>query len=242
MRVFVLYAHPEPTSFCGALKDVAVATILEAGHEALVSDLYADGFNPVAGRHDFTRAADPARFHYQTEQLHAARSGGFADDIAGEQEKFAAADLVVAIFPIWWSGAPAIVKGWMERVLAYGFAYVDGARFESGLFPNKRGMLAVTTGGTRERFSAEGVYGPIEGVLAPIQKSVFGYLGMPVLPPFVAYAAPRVDDAARAAYLTAWKARLIEAIAIQAASPSNSAQGVNRLPDGDRGTSWSTRA
>lgn len=212
MHILILYAHPEPTSFCGALRDIAVETIQAAGHTVTVSDLYAEGFNPVAGRHDFASTADGHRFHYQSEQAHAVAIDGFAPDLAREQQRFRDADLIIAIFPLWWSGVPAIVKGWFDRVLAFGFAYVDGARFATGLFPNKRGLIAVTTGGTPERFSESGVYGPIETVLAPVQKYVFGYLGMQTLPPFVAYAAPRVDQAQRQAYLKAWQARLREAI------------------------------
>lgn len=177
-----------------------------------VSDLYAEQFNPVAGRHDFLGDFDITRFHYQSEQKHAADTAGFAPDIAREQARFAQADLVIIIFPLWWSGVPAIVKGWFDRVLAFGFAYVDGARFDTGLFPHKRGMVCVTTGGTPARFSEDGVYGPIEEVLKPVQKSVFGYLGMKVLPPFTAYAVPRVDEAARAEYLVEWRRQVTAAL------------------------------
>lgn len=209
MNILILYAHPEPTSFCGALKDAAVETLAAAGHGVTVSDLYGEGFDPVAGRHDFAGAADPVRFHYQNEQMHAAKTATFAPDIAREQARFAAADLVIVIFPLWWSGMPAIVKGWFDRVLAFGFAYVDGARFETGFFPQKSGIVCVTTGGTPQRFSPDGVYGPIESVLAPVNRSVFGYLGMKALDPFVAYAAPRVSEEERIAYLRDWRARLL---------------------------------
>jgi NAD(P)H dehydrogenase (quinone) len=167
LRVHIVYAHPEPTSFSAALRDRAVATVEAGGHEATVSDLFGEGFNPVAGRHDFTTVADPGRFHYQTEQEHAARHGGFAPDIAREQARLAAADVLVLVFPVWWGGVPAILKGWMDRVLAYGFAYVDGRRFDTGVFKGRRALFGVTTGGTPERFSETGVYGPIERVLYP---------------------------------------------------------------------------
>ena len=212
MHVLILYANPEPTSFCGALKDTAVAAISAAGHQVTVSDLYAEGFNPVAGRHDFQHADDPSRFHYQTEQRAAHERGDFAADIAREQARFTAADLVICIFPLWWSGVPAIVKGWFDRVLAYGFAYVDGARFTTGFFPAKRGLVCVTTGGTPERFSETGVYGPIDTILAPVNRYVFGYLGMAALPPFIAYAAPRIGDSERRLCLEAWRERVIAAL------------------------------
>ena len=85
VNVLIVYAHPEPTSFASALKNVAVRALTAAGHRVELSDLYAEAFNPVAGRHDFKSAADPARFHYQSEQLHASRTGGFAADLVREQ-------------------------------------------------------------------------------------------------------------------------------------------------------------
>ena len=208
MNVFIVYAHPEPTSFCAALKDRAVETLEAAGHNVLVSDLYAETFNPVAGRHDFAGIHDPDRFHYQNEQLHAAEGGGYASDVAREQERLMWCDVMIFIFPLWWSHLPAVLKGWVDRVLAYGVAYLDGLRFEKGMLKGRRGLACVTTGGTRERFSPEGVYGPIEVTLRPINRGVFEYMGFELLPHFVAYAAPRVDDDQRRQYLADWAKRL----------------------------------
>lgn len=212
MRALIVYAHPEPTSFTAALKERAVAALMSEGWEVDVSDLHAENFNPVAGRHDFAgEPADGTRFHYQTEQGKAAAEDGFAPDLAREQARVARADLLVFLFPLWWGGPPAIVKGWLERVLAYGFAYVDGARFESGFFRNKRGLIGVVTGGTPQRFSETGVYGPIEKVLWPMQRLALEYMGLRVFPPFVAYAAPRVDAQQREIYLDAFAQRVREA-------------------------------
>jgi NAD(P)H dehydrogenase (quinone) len=213
VHALLVTAHPEPTSFTGALAERAVAVLTRAGHTATVSDLYAEGFDPVAGRHDFAAVADAGRFHYQTEQEHAARTDGFSDEIRREQARLAEADLVVLLFPLWWGAPPAILKGWFERVLAYGFAYVDGRRFDTGLFKGRRALVAVTTGGTPERFSEGGVYGPIEGVLRSVEHLTLGYMGFEVAPPFVAYAAPRVGAAERQAYLDAWERRILEAVA-----------------------------
>jgi len=214
VHVLIVYAHPEPTSFTAALKDRAVFALTRAGHTVDVSDLYDENFNPVAGRHDFSSVADPGRFHYQSEQELAARSGTFAPDIQREQERVRAADILVLQFPLWWGGTPAILKGWFDRVLAYGFAYVDGRRFDSGIFKGRRALFSVTTGGSPARFSNEGVYGEISRVLYPVEKLLLQYMGFDVWPPFVAYAAPRVDDAERHAYLEAWEAILLEAVRI----------------------------
>ena len=147
-NVLIVHAHPEKTSFSAALAGSAGMALAADGHEVVLSDLYAEGFDPAAGRHDFLTVADPRRFHYQSEQARAASEGAFCDEIAREQARVAAADLLILAFPLWWGAPPAILKGWFERVLAYGFAYVDGARFDTGLFRGRRALLSVTTGGT----------------------------------------------------------------------------------------------
>jgi NAD(P)H dehydrogenase (quinone) len=210
MHTLLVYAHPEPTSFTGALKDVAAEALRGAGHSVEVSDLYAEGFNPVAGRHDFLSVHDPKRFHYQSEQDHAHRTNSFAPDIVREQQRFLKAHLVIWLYPIWWGGVPAILKGWFDRVLAYGFAYSDGRRYDTGFFRDKSGLICLSTGGTEARFSATGVYGTMDQVLWPVQHCMVEYLGIAALPPFVAYAAPRVDQATREAYLRAWRTRLLD--------------------------------
>jgi NAD(P)H dehydrogenase (quinone) len=214
MHVLIVYAHPEPTSFTAALKDRSATALMSAGHTVQVSDLYSEKFNPVAGRHDFSSIANAERFHYQSEQELAARAGTFAPELQREQERVQAADILVLQFPLWWGSVPAILKGWFDRVLAYGFAYVDGRRFDTGLFKGRRALFSVTTGGTPARFSNEGVYGEIDRVLWPVERLMLQYMGFEVLPPFVAYAAPRVGEAERAAYLDAWEARLLEAVRI----------------------------
>ncbi|MGB3386634.1 MAG: NAD(P)H-dependent oxidoreductase [Pseudaminobacter sp.] len=210
MNVLIVYAHPEPTSFCAALRDEAVEAIRHTGHEAVVSDLYGEGFNPVAGRHDFLAVADARRFHYQSEQLHAANGSGFSQELSREQARVERADAIIFLFPLWWGGPPAILKGWIDRVLAYGFAYIDGYRFETGLFKHKRSLLCVTTGGTPARFSTNGVYGEIAKVLWPIQRLTLDYMGLEAEAPFVCYGAPRVGGEGRAEYLAAWRRRLGE--------------------------------
>jgi NAD(P)H dehydrogenase (quinone) len=212
MNVLIVYAHPEPTSFNAALKDAAVKTIQAAGHRAEVSDLYAQKFNPVAGRHDFGTVADAKRFHYQSEQLLAAQSGTFSPEIAREHARMEEADLVILQFPLWWGAPPAILKGWFDRILAYGFAYADGRRFDKGLFQGRGGMMCVTTGGTPQRFSSEGEYGEIDRVLWPVKHLTLDYLGLDVEEPFVCYSTPRVDDATRATYLKDWSARVSAAL------------------------------
>lgn len=200
-NVLIVVAHPEPTSFNHALANAAATALRDAGHAVTITDLAAEGFRADVGPHDVQTRADTSRFHVQGEQAQAARHQCYAEDIARQQSLVAAADNIILQFPIWWGGPPAMLKGWIDRVLSYGFAYVDGARFDTGLFKGRRAMISVTTGGTPERFSAEGVYGPIDPLLMPVRKLALEYMGFEVEDLCVAYAAPRVDDAERAQYL-----------------------------------------
>lgn len=233
MKVLIVYAHPEPASFNAAMCARAREALTQAGHEVVISDLYGERFNPVAGRHDFLSVADRQVFHYQTEQAHAARHDTYAPDIAREQARVADADLLILQFPLWWGGVPAILKGWGERVFSYGFGYADGLRFQTGVFRGRRAMVSMTSGGTTARFGEGAVYGELERqVLWQIQHLGLEYMGYELEPPFVAYAAPRTDDAGRAAYLDELERRVFAA----AAKPVDRSLGIPKpldlVPDG----------
>jgi NAD(P)H dehydrogenase (quinone) len=211
MKILIVHAHPEPDSFNGALTRQAARALKDAGHEVAVSDLYADSFNPLACRDDFLGSASDERFHYQSEQAHAASGAGFAPELAREQTRLLQAELLILQFPLWWGAPPAIMKGWFDRVLAYGVAYVDGARFGSGFFKGRRALISVTTGGTAARFSSDQVYGDIDQVLWPVRRLVLEYLGFDVEEPFVSYAAPRTSAEDRTRYLAQWRDRVLGA-------------------------------
>lgn len=227
MNVLLVYCHPEPGSFTHALLEIAKAAITAEGCTYEVSDLYGEGFNPVAGRHDFETCADPDYFHYQTEQAHAAAHDAYSPEVQREQDRVRRADMLVFLYPLWWGGPPAMLKGWFDRVLSYGFAYVDGARFETGLFNDRSSIMCVSTGGTVARFSAGGTYGTIDQVLWPMQHCQLRYLGMEVLEPFVAYASPRVGDEGRHTHLSDWNAALRSVVGAKAQAVSANRAGTN---------------
>lgn len=235
--ILIVTAHPEPSSFNHALTRSAAAALRGAGHAVVVSDLYGEGFDPLAGRGDFSSVADPAYFHYQNEQALAVREQAFAPDIAREQRRLEAADILILQFPLWWGSPPAILKGWLERVLAYGFGYVDGHRFDTGLFRGRRALLSVTTGGTPARFGEDGVYGPIEKVLWPTKRLALEYMGFDVGEPFVSYAVPRVVAAEREALLEAWAARAVDFARLPVDRSLRPADPLSLVPDG----AWSAR-
>lgn len=208
MKVLIVHAHPEPSSFSSALMRTARDELLHLGHEVEVSDLYALRFDPVSDRRNFRSVLDPSRYRQQAEEAHAASVGGFAPELRTEMEKLAGCDLLVLSFPIWWLGMPAILKGWVDRVFAVGVAYGGGRFFERGVMRGKRAMCLLTAGGLESEYDGTGAYDRMERVLYPIHRGILEFTGFEVLEPFVTYGPNRVSDARRARDLEALRARM----------------------------------
>ncbi|MFJ5936550.1 NAD(P)H-dependent oxidoreductase [Streptomyces sp. NPDC093071] len=216
MKTLIVHAHPEPKSLNGSLKDLAVSTLEEAGHEVRVSDLYAMGWKAVVDGADYgSQASSPLKV--AADSGRAFDAGTLTEDVRAEQEKLLWADTVVFQFPLWWYTMPAILKGWVDRVFTYHFAYgvgehsdtKYGERFGEGTLAGKRALLSVTVGGPRSHYAARGINGPIDDLLFPIQHGVLYYPGLDVLPPFVLYGADRLTAEEYPAVAEAWKQRLL---------------------------------
>jgi NAD(P)H dehydrogenase (quinone) len=210
MRVLIVYAHPEPASFNCAMKDLAADTLTAAGHSVTVSDLYGQNFNPVAGAHDFTTRADETRLDIGVEQANAAQTAGFAPDVQAEIDKLMAADFLILQFPFWWYSVPAMLKGWIDRVFAYGVAYDFGRTWDRGVFRGRRAMLAFTTSAPPTASFPDGRNGDLERTLWPLHAGVLALCGYDVLQPFVAHAVRWVDQARREAILAGYRQRLLQ--------------------------------
>ncbi|RXH55390.1 NAD(P)H-dependent oxidoreductase [Granulicella sibirica] len=201
MNYLIVYAHPEPKSFSGYLKDRAVESLEAAGHEVIVSDLYAMGWKAVADRDDFPENDPNETLYYSKASREAYAEGKQSSDITEEQRKLLWADAVILQFPLWWYGMPAILKGWFDRVYAFGFAYGRGKhggghwgdRFGEGIMKGKRAMVAMMVGGRMAHYGPRGVNGSIDDLLWPIHHGVLYYPGFDVVPPTIFYEVGRVD-------------------------------------------------
>jgi len=135
MRCLVVIAHPLADSLCHALARAAIGTLTAAGHEVTVEDLCAEGFAP---------ALTPAeRRSYYGPAFDAAM-------IREQADRLLAAEALVLVFPTWWFGFPAILKGWFDRVWAPGIAYdhaSDLGRIRPRLDKLRR-ALAITSLGS----------------------------------------------------------------------------------------------
>lgn len=101
MRILLVYCHPCPESFNAAVRDRAIAALTRAGHEVDLLDLYAEGFDPVL--------TAQARRDYHTPGVNEA-------DVADHLARLRAADGLLFVYPTWWYGPPAMLKGWLDRV------------------------------------------------------------------------------------------------------------------------------
>ncbi|MBS9479280.1 NAD(P)H-dependent oxidoreductase [Ancylobacter radicis] len=102
MRVLLVYCHPVAESFNAAVRDAALRGLQRAGHAVDLLDLYAEGFDPVMSRKE--------RLGYHTPGQNALP---VADDLARVKR----AEALVIVAPTWWYGPPAMLKGWLDRVL-----------------------------------------------------------------------------------------------------------------------------
>jgi NAD(P)H dehydrogenase (quinone) len=220
VNVLLVYAHPEPRSLNGSIHDFMVDRFVRAGHAVEVSDLYAMHWKASLDADDFPQRDATQPFSPSADSKRAFAEGAQTADVAAEQQKLRQADLVILQFPLWWFSMPAIMKGWFERVYAYGFAYGVGEhserrwgeRYDEGVFEGKRAMLVVTTGGWTEHDSERGINGPIDDLLFPIQHGILFYPGFDVLPPFVVFKSSAMDATRHNEILSALGARLDHAM------------------------------
>lgn len=172
-----VFAHPDPNSLNGRLRAVGVAALRAHGWKVQESDLYAMGWDPVL-----------------------VKEGG--TDVAAEQGKLCAADLVVLQFPLWWNGPPAILKGWLDRVFEAGFAYdvIDprtgrARKYGDGGLVGRRALTIVTAGDRAGSLQERGISGSIEDLLWGLLHGTYWYTGMEPLTPHLVTQAREVDAA-----------------------------------------------
>ena len=131
MKALIVLAHQKPEgSFCGALAQVAKETLTAAGYEVTLKDLYAEHFDPILTADEL---AEPM------ETL----SGPIRADI----QQVLDADFYVVVHPNWWGMPPAILKGWIDRVLRQGFCYAFTAEGVIRKLEGRKGVV-FTTGNT----------------------------------------------------------------------------------------------
>lgn len=209
-----VHAHPRADSLNGTLFRAGVDA-LSARRTVTTSDLYAMDFDPVL-RDPRADAVPGARSNLAEDLGTAHAHGTLAPDVVQEQAKLAAADLLVLQFPLWWYAPPAILKGWLDRVIVSGFAF-DGEldpelgvprRYGDGNLTGRRALVVVTAGEDAGSIGPRGISGDLESLLFPLLHGTLWYVGIESLALHVVHDADALDADAVAAEVARLESRL----------------------------------
>ncbi len=163
MNVLIIYAHPNPKSFCHAIVEKVQAACQHAGHVVRVRDLYVLNFNPLLTAQDFITF----------------KEGKVPSDIALEQDEIKWANLLIVVNPVWWTSMPAILKGYFDRVFSYGFSFKAGLDGGSvGLLTDKKAYIFNTLGNSTQMYGDSGMF---RSMTQTISEGVFEFAAIKVL-------------------------------------------------------------
>ena len=172
MTHLIIYAHPNPESFNQAVLQKVVEA--SAGHDVIIRDLNGENFPPVLRWQECINTFNKE----------------YAKDVQVEQKFWQEADLITFVYPLWWMGFPAILKGYLDRVLTHGFAYQTGKE-TIGLLKGKKIQQFVTMGNTNGKYEQKGFLQSLDHTLGNglfnfcgienVQMHFLGGTGMPTI-------------------------------------------------------------
>lgn len=178
MKYLIIYAHPNPKSFCHSVKESIETQLNARGICYTTRDLYEIGFNPVLGSDDFIQFSNNIT----------------PEDIRVEQDLVASSERIIFIFPIWWFSMPAILKGYIDRVFSRGFAYDMKGHMIRGLLKGKQVMVFTTTGGPGFAYYLLGYFWAIKTAIC---LGIFKFCGMQVIRHHYFFAVPAITHEKR---------------------------------------------
>ncbi|WP_448205676.1 NAD(P)H-dependent oxidoreductase [Azospirillum sp. sgz302134] len=139
MKHVVVFAHPRSGSFIRQAAGAYVDELEQCGHEVMVRDLYTMGFNPVLSEEELAGTAP------------------VPEDIRTEQDLITASQAITFLFPIWWAGMPAMLKGYVDRVFTYGFAWEVRKEEEiEGKLRGRKGLIVTSSAAPMAYLEATG--------------------------------------------------------------------------------------
>ena len=161
MHVSVILAHPKPTSLNHAIAGAACDALARNGHLVAFHDLYAEAFDPLLPGEEIPEEAS------------------LPPDIARHCREIRSADGIIIVHPNWWGQPPAILKGWVDRVLRTGVAYRflegdNGEGVPEGLL-RARAVLVFNTANTPPAREAQAFGDPLETLW---KNCIFGLCGV----------------------------------------------------------------
>ncbi len=187
MKHLVIYAHPNQDSLNNHFRKIVENTLRQNGHEVIVRDLYQLDFNPILSLDD----------------MMGQRMGTVSEEVRTEQGYISWADTITFIYPIWWTGMPAIMKGYIDRVFSYGFAYRYDQGIQKGLLTGKSAYIINSHGKSHLEYEQIGMD---KALLLTSDKGVYSYCGLTIKQHFFF---DRADRASGQTVAT-WSTGLIE--------------------------------
>ena len=161
MKNLIVYAHPNSGSLNHFFKQTVLESLQESGEEIAIRDLNEINFNPV----------------FSLEDMNGQRMGTVADDVKTEQDFITWADRIIFIYPIWWTGMPAIMKGYIDRVFSYGFAYRYDQGIQKGLLTGKKTIIINSHGKSNAEYEAMGMD---KALILTSDTGIFTYSGLEI--------------------------------------------------------------
>jgi NAD(P)H dehydrogenase (quinone) len=175
MKNLIIYAHPNSGSLNHFFKQTILETLQESGEEIEVRDLYEINFNPVLSLND----------------MNGQRMGKVAPEIHTEQDFITWADRIIFVYPIWWTGMPAIMKGYIDRVFSYGFAYRYDNGVQKGLLTGKKTIIVNSHGKSNAEYEASGMD---KALALTSDTGIFTYCGLDIQAHYYFDKADRASD------------------------------------------------
>lgn len=159
MHILTVLDHPNPQSFSAAIAHAFMSGARAAGHTTELADLHAEGFSPLWSTADADPEAHPNSGH----------------GIVAEQQRIERADAICLVFPLYWWGMPAMMKGWVDRVWSWGWAYDQLDDPNTSLQRPRSGLLLVPAGARSDEIEAKGYRAAMETAWI---DGTFGYFGL----------------------------------------------------------------
>ncbi len=212
-NALVLFAHPNLKSYCGAFRDLTIKKMTEKNYKVLQSDLYQMKFNPVLHFGDINPQQKSQKDISITEELKKTfEMDNLEPDVRVELEKVFAANYLFFIAPMWYGSFPAILKGWLERVLIRGAAAdLPDEIFSGGLLKGKKCIIVTTTGHPFEYYSHRGPKAggqTLQENYWHIIEQGFAFCGMETLPIFASYGLDNMTEKQGKEYLAQYEKML----------------------------------
>ncbi|MDR0573403.1 MAG: NAD(P)H-dependent oxidoreductase [Tannerella sp.] len=155
MNILIVYAHPSNKSYTYKVLQTLLKALKTDNHQVEISDLYKMEFQ-----------SDMTEEEYEREGF-AKTELPLSEDVVAEHRKIDRADAIIFLYPVWWSGCPAKMKGWFDRVYSVGYAYGHNPNSEKTVKMKqiKLGLVICTAGHPNDFLEETGIAGSMRNVM-----------------------------------------------------------------------------